>query len=69
MLVTNEGSAINRIVIDAALYYWLGQGFKLDQQAAAASDNNAFKVTFGPGDWTCTLSRLSGTTNVLTLGF
>jgi hypothetical protein len=27
------------------------------------------KVTFGEGDWTCTLSRLSGTTNVSTKGF
>ena len=32
-------------------------------QPAAASDNDAHKVTFGQGDWTCTLSRLTSTTN------
>jgi len=48
---------------------WLGQRCQLDQRTEAASDNDAFKVTFGQGDWTCTLSRLGGTTNVSTEGF
>ena len=34
---------------------WFGQQCQIDQQAEAASDNDAFKVTFGQGDWTCTL--------------
>lgn len=25
--------------------------------------DDGYKVTFGQGDWTCTLSRLTGTTN------
>ena len=29
----------------------------------ASSHNDTYQVTFGQGDWTCTLSRLSGTTN------
>ena len=37
--------------------------YRLDP-LAAASDDDAPKVTFGQGDWTCTLSRLAGTTNV-----
>lgn len=49
------------------LEYWLGQRCQFDQRAEAAS-NDAYKVTFGQGDWTCTLSRLSGTTNVSTKG-
>jgi len=39
-----------------ALEYWFG-------------DNDAFKVTFGEGDWTCTLSRLSGSTKENFSGF
>lgn len=46
------------------LEFWLGQRCQLDQRA-----EDAFKVTFGQGDWTCTLSRLSGTTNVSTKDF
>ena len=45
------------------LEYWLGQRCLLDQPAESASGNDANKVTFGQGDWTCTLSRLTGTTN------
>jgi len=50
------------------LEYWLGQRFPawrlLDQRTEAVSDNDASMVmTFGQGDWTCTLSRLTGTTN------
>ena len=51
------------------LEYWLGQRCQLDQRAEAGNDNDSFKMTFGQGDWTCTLSRLSGTTNVSTKGF
>ena len=29
----------------------------------AVSNNDAYKVAFGQGDWTCTLSRFAGTTN------
>jgi len=29
----------------------------------ASSHKDTYQVTFGQGDWTCTLSRLSGTTN------
>jgi len=35
----------------------------LGQRAGAISDNDAYKLTFGQGDWTCTLSTLTGTTN------
>lgn len=42
---------------------WLGQRCQFER-AEAASDSAAFKVTFGQGDWTCTLSSLSGTTPV-----
>jgi SnoaL-like polyketide cyclase len=51
------------------LDYWLGQqqfpaGCQLDQRTEGVSDSDAYKVTFGQGDWTCTMSRLTGTTNV-----
>lgn len=48
------------------LEYWLSQHFpawrRLNQAADGVSDDDANKVTFGQGDWTCTLSRLAGTT-------
>jgi hypothetical protein len=50
------------------LGYWLRQQFaagpRLDQRTEVVSFNNASMVTFGQGDWTCTLSRLTGTTNL-----
>ena len=46
------------------LEYWLGQRCQIDKRAEGASDDGVSKVTFGQGDWTCTLSRLNGTTNV-----
>jgi hypothetical protein len=49
-----------------ALEYWLGQRFPAGcrlEQVQAASDE-AGKVTFSQGDWTCTLYRLTGTTSV-----
>jgi hypothetical protein len=46
------------------LQYWLGQTFsascRLDQREG---DNDPCTVAFGQGDWTCTVSRLTGTTN------
>lgn len=46
------------------LRYWLGQTFsascRLDQRVG---DRNPCTVAFGQGDWTCTVSRLTGTTN------
>jgi hypothetical protein len=46
------------------LQYWLGQTFsascRLDQPV---SNNIPCTVVFGQGDWTCTVSRLTGTTN------
>ena len=45
------------------LEYWFGQRCQLDQRAEAVRNNDAYKVTFGQGDWTCTLSRLTVTTN------
>ena len=54
------------------LEYWLGQlfpaGCRFEQRAEAVSDNDAGKVTFGQGDWTCTLSKLTGTTTIATKG-
>lgn len=47
--------------------YWLDQQFlasrRLGQETEAVSDNEASRLTFGQGDWTCTLSRLTGATN------
>ena len=46
------------------LEYWLSQRFpacyRLDLQGNAISNDEANKVTFGQGDWTCTLSKFSG---------
>ena len=59
-----EEDTFNHLVANN-LGYWFAQRFsawrRLDQPAEAAGD--AYKVTFGQGDWTCTLSRLSGATN------
>lgn len=50
--------------------YWLGQRFlawcRLNQPDAVSADA-AYKVTFGQGDWTCTLSRLNSTNEVCTV--
>ncbi len=44
--------------------YWLGRRFpasyRIYQRAEAVGDD-AYKVTFGQGDWTCTLARFPGT--------
>ncbi len=42
------------------LEYWLGRRFP------AASENDPY-VSFGQGDWTCTLTKLTGATNVCTV--
>ena len=51
-----EEDTFNHLVANN-LGYWFAQRF-----SAAVSDSDAYKVTFGQGDWTCTLSRLSGAT-------
>ena len=49
------------------LEYWIGQRFptwcRLDQRAEGVNDDDAYKVAFGQGDWTCTLAQLTGTTD------
>jgi hypothetical protein len=63
-----EEDTFNHLQAKNTLEYWLAQRFpaecRLDQRAEATSDSDAYKMTFGQGDWTCTLSRLTGTTNV-----
>jgi len=48
------------------LGYWFAQSFpawrRLDQRAEGVSDSDSYKVTFGQGEWTCTLARLTSTT-------
>jgi SnoaL-like polyketide cyclase len=67
-----EEDTFNHLQTENTLEYWLGQRFpvecRLDQRPEAVSNNDAYKVTFGQGDWTCTLSRLTGTTNGSTKG-
>ena len=67
-----EEDTFNHLQAENNLKYWLGQRFpagcRLDQRPEAVSNNNAYKVTFGQGDWTCTLSRLTGTTDGSTEG-
>ena len=52
-----EEDTFDHLQVRATLEYWLGQRFQLDQRAEA--------VTFGEGEWTCTLSRFA-TTSVST---
>jgi hypothetical protein len=63
-----EEDTFNHLQAKNAIEYWLGQPLpawdRLDQPAEADGDNDVYKVTFGQGDWTCTLSRLAGTTKV-----
>ena len=63
-----EEDNFNHLQAKDSVDHCLGQVFpawyRLDQQAAAANDKDADVVTFGQGDWTCTLSRLAGTTNI-----
>jgi hypothetical protein len=40
-----------------------GEAQEDDHRAEAIIDNDPYKVTFGQGDWTCTLARFTGTTN------
>lgn len=60
-----EEDTFNHLQAKNTLEYWLGQRFpagcRLDK---SRSDSDVYKVAFGQGDWTCTLSRLTGTTNV-----
>ena len=54
----------NHLQAEDTLQYWLGQTFsescRLDQRVG---DSDRCTVAFGQGDWTCTVSRLTGTTN------
>jgi hypothetical protein len=48
------------------LEYWLSQQFPTWRRLTQAEDvstSDASRVTFGEGEWTCTLSRLSGAAN------
>jgi SnoaL-like polyketide cyclase len=67
-----EEDTFNHLQAENILNDWLVQRFpagcRLDQRLEAVSNNDAYKVTFGQGDWTCTLSRLTGTTNGSTKG-
>jgi SnoaL-like polyketide cyclase len=40
-----------------------GEAEEEDDQAEVIIENDPYKVTFGQGDWTCTLARFTGTTN------
>ena len=50
-----------------AITYWLDQSFpikwRLDDGHEIAIGNDPYKVTFGNGDWTCTLATFIGTTS------
>ncbi len=63
-----EEDIFNHLQTKNTLEYWLGQRFpagcRVDQGVEAVGDNDADKVTFGEGDWTCTISRLTGKSNV-----
>ena len=55
-----------------AITFWLDQRFpikwRLDDGHEIAIRNDPYEVTFGNGDWTCTLAKFSGTTNGPTTG-
>lgn len=59
-----QEDSFNHLQAENTLQYWLGQtcsaSCRLDQQG---DDNVARTVAFRQGDWTCTLSRLTGTTS------
>ena len=60
-----EEDTFNHLQAENTLEYWLGQLFPARGQhdLRAIIDNAPYKVTFGQGDWTCTLARFTGTTN------
>ena len=62
-----EEDTFNHLRAQKTLEYWLGQPvfqtWRLDDRAEANIDNEPYKVTFGQGDWTCTLARFTGMTN------
>lgn len=59
-----QADTFNHLQAEDTLQYWLGQTLsgscRLDQQAG---DGDPCTVAFGQGNWTCKLSRLTGTTN------
>ncbi len=67
-----EEDTFNHLQAETTIEDWLGQrlpaGYRLDQSPETASNNDAYKMTFGEGDWTCTLSRLTVTMNDSTKG-
>ncbi len=58
-----EEDIFNHLHAKNNLEYWLSQRFptwcRLDQQAVPVNDDDAYKVAFGQGDWTCTLAKLT----------
>lgn len=62
-----EEDTFNHLQARNTLEYWLGHRFPAGcrlERAEAVSDKDPCRVTFSQGDWSCTLSRLTGTTNV-----
>ncbi|HKE55910.1 MAG TPA: ester cyclase [Pyrinomonadaceae bacterium] len=57
---TEEEDTFHHLQAENTLEYWLTQLFMVKPQPAEPA---SYEVTFGQGDWSCTLSRLSGTTN------
>lgn len=62
-----EEDTFDHLRAENTLEYWLGQLFPArgqhDYRAEAVGHNDAYQLEFGQGDWTCTLSKLTGTTN------
>ena len=62
-----EEDIFNHLHVKNNLAYWLDRRFptcwRLDQQAEAVDGDDAYKVAFGQGDWTCTMARLTSTMN------
>ena len=59
-----EEDTFNHLHVDHCLGQPFPAWYWLEQPAAAASANDAHKLTFGQGDWTCTVARVTGATNV-----
>ena len=62
-----EEDIFNHLQVKNNLEYWLGKRSptwcRLDEQTETVSDNDAYQVAFGQGDWTCTVSTLTGPTS------
>ena len=59
-----QEDTFDHLQAEDTLQYWLGQTFsescRLDQRGGNSDPST---VAFGQGDWTCTVSKLTGTTN------